>query len=98
MENNSYDPVAGEIISRKATDLDKISEETFRGYLSEIKRKYSVGTTIRSDKYPALDGMKLRGDYILEIPASNANISNIKYYEDIAKEYGVKLRFTEEIQ
>ena len=95
---DSYDPVAGEIISRKATDLDKISEETFRGYLSEIKRKYSVGTTIRSDKYPALDGMKLRGDYILEIPASNANISNIKYYEDIAKEYGVKLRFTEEIQ
>ena len=26
---DSYDPDAGEIISRKATDLDKISEETY---------------------------------------------------------------------
>ena len=95
---DSYDPISGEIISRKATDLDKISEETYRNYLSEIKQKYSAGTTIRSDKYPELDGLKLEGDYILEIPASNADISNIQYYEDIAEEYGIKLRFTEEIQ
>ena len=49
-------------------------------------------------QYPELDGLKLEGDYILEIPASNADISNIQYYEDIAEEYGIKLRFTEEIQ
>jgi len=30
---NSHDPVSGEIISRKATDLDQITESTFRGYL-----------------------------------------------------------------
>lgn len=36
--------------------------------------------------------------YILEIQTSNSDISNIKYFEDIAGEYGVKLRFTEEIQ
>lgn len=95
---DSYDPVAGEIISRKATDLDKITEETFRGYLSEISEKYSAGTVIRSDKYPQLDGLKLEGDYILEIPASNAKLNNIKHFEDIAKEYNVKLRFTEELQ
>lgn len=94
---DSYDPVSGEIISRKATDLDQITESTFRGYLSEIGDKYSVGTVIRSDKYPQLDGLKLEGQYILEIPASNATISNIQHYQDIASEYGVILRFTEEI-
>ncbi|KXT78150.1 hypothetical protein [Streptococcus sp. DD13] len=56
---DSYDPDFGEIISRKATDLDKIQEETFRGYLQEIRDKYSVGETIRSNAYPELDGLKL---------------------------------------
>ena len=87
---DSYDPVVGEIISRKATDLDKITEETFRGYLSETLEKYSTKETIRSNKYPALDGLKLKGEYILEIPASNKKLKNIQYFENIAKEYGVK--------
>ena len=95
---DSYDPDAGEIISRKATDLDKISEETYRRYLSEFSSKYSEGTKIRSNAYPELDGQELRGQYILEIPASNANLSNIDYYEKIASEYDVILRFTEEVQ
>ena len=93
---DSYDLDAGEIFSRKATDLDQISEETFRGYLSEFEQKYSGGTEIRSNAYPELDGLKLEGDYILEIPASNANLSNIDDYIKIADEYNVKLRFTEE--
>ena len=92
---DSYDPDAGEIISRKATDLDKINEETYRRYLSEFSSKYSEGTKIRSNAYPELDGQELRGQYILEIPASNANLSNIDYYEKIASEYDVILRFTE---
>lgn len=95
---DSYDPDAGEIISRKATDLDKISEETYRRYLSEFSSKYSEGTKIRSNAYPELDGQELRGQYILEISASNANLSNIDYYEKIASEYDVILRFTEEVQ
>lgn len=60
--------------------------------------KYSEGTKIRSNAYPELDGQELRGQYILEIPASNANLSNIDYYEKIASEYDVILRFTEEVQ
>ncbi len=95
---DSYDPDAGEIISRKATDLDKITEGTYREYLSEFSQKYSEGTKIRSNAYPELDGQGLKGQYILEIPASNANISNIDYYKQIAAEYDVILRFTEEVQ
>lgn len=45
-----------------------------------------------------LDGFPLEGQYILEIPSSNANLKNIEYYEKIAKEYGVILRFTEKIR
>ena len=92
----SYDIDAGEIISRKATDLDKIDESTYRRYLSEFSEKYSVGTKIRSNAYPELDGLQLEGQYILEIPASNADLPNIEYYKEIASEYGVILRFTEE--
>ncbi len=88
----------GEIISRKATDLDKVTEKTYRRYLSEFSQKYSKGTKIRSNVYPELDGQELKGQYILEIPASNANISNIDYYKKIADEYNVMLRFTEEEQ
>lgn len=102
MENgkrlDSYDMLVGEIISRKATDLDKISEDTFRKYLSEFKEKYSKGTKIRSNTYPQLDGMELNGQYILEIPATNAMLSDIDYYKKIAEEYDVILRFTEEIK
>lgn len=86
----------GEIVSQKATDLDKIQESTYRGYLSEIELKYSHGTKIRSNTHPHFDGMKLDGKYILEIPASNKDLPNIQDYIDIAAEYDVELRFTEE--
>ena len=95
---DSYDSDAEEIISRKATNLDKIIEETYRGYLSEFSQKYSEGTRIRSNAYPELDGQELKGQYILEVPASNADISNIDYYKQIAAEYNVILRFTEEME
>jgi len=93
---DSYDPDFGEIISRKATDLDKIQEKTFRGYLQEIHDKYSVGETIRSNAYPELDGLKLEGKYILEVPATNRFLPDIERYKNIAREYDVELRFTEE--
>ena len=95
---DSYDSDAEEIISRKAINLDKIIEETYRGYLSEFSQKYSEGTRIRSNAYPELDGQELKGQYILEVPASNADISNIDYYKQIAAEYNVILRFTEEME
>ncbi|EJQ49680.1 hypothetical protein IEE_00804 [Bacillus cereus BAG5X1-1] len=93
---DSYDPIFEEIVSRKATDLHKIDESTFRTYLNEFRDKYSSGTKIRSNQYPELDGLKLNGDYILEVPASNKNIKNIEKYKEIAEEYGVTLRFREE--
>ncbi|MBP3040371.1 hypothetical protein J9303_12840 [Bacillaceae bacterium Marseille-Q3522] len=93
---DSYDPDAGEIISRKATDLDLIDEKTYRVYLREMKVKYAAGTKIRSNVFSELDGTRLKGDLILEVPASNKDIPDIEKYIEIAKEYDIKLRFTEE--
>ena len=84
-----------DIVSRKATYLDNITEKTYRNYLSEFNEKYSVGTEIRSNKYHELDGLKLQGQYILEIPAINVNLTNIQHFMDIAAEYEVILRFLE---
>jgi len=86
-------PPPGEIISRKATDLDDIEEKTYRQYLQEMQAKYSAGTTIRSDKYPDIDGQQLTGKHILELPDSNLNSPNIETHKAIAAEYGIELRF-----
>lgn len=93
---DSYDPFAKEIISRKATDLDMIDEKTYREYLKEMNKKYSVGTKVLSNAYPELEGKSLEGKLILEIPATNKNISDIERYKQIAKDYGIELRFMEE--
>ncbi|UOB81149.1 hypothetical protein MQW34_11435 [Bacillus sp. ZJS3] len=90
---DSYDPFAKEISSRKATDLDMIDEKTYREYLKEMNKKYSAGTKIRSNAYPELDGKPLEGKQILEIPATNKNITDIEKYKEIAKEYRIELRF-----
>ncbi len=91
---DSYDDVAGEIISRKATDLGNVQLSTFEGYLKEMQKKYSPDSIIRSNKYPDLDGEPLVGKQILEIPASNQSLSNIQEYIDLAKnKYGIELRF-----
>lgn len=76
--------------------VDTTKQQTGEGFSRHLT--YSRGTEIRSNKYRELDGMKLEGQYILEIPAGNANIENIKYFESIAEEYGVKLRFLEEVE
>lgn len=39
---DSYDPIKGEIISRKATDLEVIDISTFESYLKELKNKYPL--------------------------------------------------------
>jgi hypothetical protein len=95
---DSYDPVAKEIISRKATDLQNIKFTTFEKYLKEFTKKYKVGTKIRSNKYlKELDGKLLEGTYVLEIPDSNQNLSNIQTFIDYAwKNHNVKIRFKPE--
>ncbi|AEV68228.1 Protein of unknown function (DUF1557) [Acetivibrio clariflavus DSM 19732] len=94
---DSYDPYKGEIVSRKATDLEEIQLSTFEGYLREMQYKYKPGTKIRSNKYPEIDGQLLTGKLILEIPDSNLNFSEIQDYIDLAKnKYGIEIRFRSE--
>ncbi|WP_407889375.1 hypothetical protein [Scytonema sp. NUACC26] len=93
---DAYEP--GEaIISRKATDFDKIQSDTFREYLKEMKDKYMPGTTkIRSNKYPRLDGQPLDGKLVLEVPDSNLNSATKDAFEQIAKSEGIEIRYTSE--
>ena len=94
---DSYDDITGEIVSRKATDLGNIQFSTFENYLKEMGQKYAPGTTIRSNKYPEIDGQVLQGQQILEIPASNQLLSNIQEYIDFARDnYNIILRFRPE--
>lgn len=94
---DSYDPVKGEIVSRKATDLEMIDVKTFEQYLKELRDKYPPGTKIRSDTNRQIDGQELHGKQILEIPASNKYFDKIKEYEALAKDkYGIELRYREE--
>jgi hypothetical protein len=86
----------GEIISRKATDFDNVDEKTFKGYLSEMDKKYSDGTTIRSNKYPELDGKTLSGQKILEVPSSNMGSANRQHLENLAARYNTIIRYTPE--
>ncbi|MGL5084879.1 MAG: pre-toxin TG domain-containing protein [Clostridium sp.] len=94
---DSYDPIKGEIISRKATDLDAIQLNTYEKYLIELKNKYAPGTIIRTNKYDDIDGKQLLGKQILEIPISNRSFEQIQQYIDLAKsKYNIEIRFMEE--
>ena len=94
---DGYDPVLGEIVSRKATDLDDILPATFVTYLREMHIKYAPGTKIKAPKYgDKLKGMELKGRLILEVPDSNLSSPNIQAYIDIAQSYDIELRFTPE--
>jgi len=92
---NSYVP-GEQIISRKATDFDNISPETFEGYVREIDKKYAPGTRIRSNKYPELDGVELSGQKMLEVPDSNLNGNSRQAFEAIAELHGVEIKYVPE--
>lgn len=69
---DSYRP-GKEIVSRKKTEISKISKDTFSSYLREITQKYKEGTKIPDTpkarrEYPNLIGKPLRGRYYLEVP------------------------------
>lgn len=70
---DSYDPIRGEIISRKHTQLASISLDTARAYISEASTKYAPGRIIADvqtnrDRRPGLIGEPLRGQVYLEVP------------------------------
>ena len=98
---DSYDPQKGEIVSRKKTQLDEVSEETAIRYLKELKDKYAPGTIIAdvpSNKTGANRGIFkknkgniLDGQMILEVPVQKkADIPPdvLKY----AKKHYIKIR------
>ena len=93
---DSYDPVKGEIIERKASDFDSIEQSTFERYLDETLRKYPEGKRIRSNAYPDIDGQVLRGKHVLEVPDSNLTASNRAEFERIAREKGFEIRYVPE--
>lgn len=93
---DSYNPATGEIVSRKATDFDAIQESTFRSYLTELQTKYPAGSTIRSNKYPDIDGTQLSGKQILEVPESNLTSASRARFEQIAREMGIEIRYAPE--
>lgn len=88
---------SGEIISRKATNLEEIELSTFESYLKELKSKYPVNELINAPKYgDELKGKKLEGKHILEIPESNQVFDDIEKYIQIAKDKGIEIRFRPE--
>jgi hypothetical protein len=99
---DSYTPPTGsklgEIVSRKATNLEEIELSTFESYLKEMKAKYSAGEPINAPKYgDKLKGKVLEGKQILEIPSSNQGFSQIQEYIDLAKnKYNIEIRFKPE--
>ena len=89
----------GEIVSRKATDLEDIQLSTFETYLKEMKKKYAAGEPINAPKYGNdLKDKILEGNHILEIPESNQSFSKIQEYIDLAKsdKYKITIRFRPE--
>ena len=73
-----------EIVSRKYTQFDEVSEETAIRYLKELEEKYSPGSIIAdvpsnntgsNKKIFELNGDNvLRGQMILEVPVQKAEI------------------------
>lgn len=87
------------IVSRKATDFDKIQLKTFDNYLLELKRKYPEGAKIISRKYPEKlpYGQKtLSGQLTIEVPLINQNSKRLSEFQKLADMRKIKLVFESE--
>jgi hypothetical protein len=94
LDNTKRNYSQGLIVSRKATTLSEIQLGTFKKYLKEVKEKYYDGREIRSTKTRA---KQLKGDYFLEIPASNKTfLQNNAAWRQAAEEEGIIIIFTAE--
>ncbi len=88
---DSYNPEAGEIISRKFTQFSEIQDQTAINYINEIQKKYPVGAMIADvPSSGSLAGQQLQGRLILEVPVQNNPISQITI--DAADNAGVLIR------
>lgn len=82
------------IFSRKDTQLCKVTVQTAKGYIKELKEKYPAGATIAnvpsSNQYkPPLGGKKLDGQLYLEVPPQKKDIP--QEVLDYAKSLKIKI-------
>ncbi|WP_139206065.1 hypothetical protein [Luteibacter sp. 329MFSha] len=88
---DSYDPAAGEIVSRKFTQLSDVQENTAVRYINEISAKYPVNGVIADVPSSGdLSGQLLRGQYYLEVPVQARPIPQPVL--DAANRQGVLIR------
>lgn len=98
---DSYDPVRGEIVSRKYTQFSDVQVSTAREYINEAVRKYPEGQQIASSPSVLrqeqlsgrqIAGRQLRGKIILEVPSQKAVPREVL---DYARSKGVTIRTAE---
>ncbi len=95
---DAYDPVKGEIVSRKLTQLGDVQVGTAQGYIDELVKKYPPGADIKVTptvlSKAELAGIKpptqLQGRQILEVPVQKGPIP--KEVLDYARQQGVIIR------
>ncbi|WP_052696968.1 hemagglutinin repeat-containing protein [Pantoea sp. SM3] len=90
---DSYNPISGEIVSRKYTQLSDIQINTAKNYINETMKKYPAGATIA--KVPSsgeMSGKQLQGSNILEVPPQLKPVP--QNVIDIANKAGVIIRDT----
>ncbi|OFA05368.1 hemagglutinin repeat-containing protein [Duganella phyllosphaerae] len=88
---DSYDPVAGEIVSRKFTQLSSVQEQTAFNYINELPAKYPVNGKIANvPTSGSLAGQPLLGQHILEVPVQTNPIPQSVL--DAANRAGVLIR------
>jgi hypothetical protein len=98
---DSYDPVTGEIVSRKYTQLSDIQLSTARSYINEIDNKYAPGTDIartpsvvaQEERFGRPLDRQLDGDVILEVPPQLDDVPQAVL--DYARSRGVIIRTSE---
>ena len=74
---DTYDEEAREILSRKYAQLWAINERTAKRYIDEFATKYRPGTMIAdvpSSRLRLLNGKRLDGQMVLEIPVQTAEV------------------------
>ena len=88
---DAYDPIKGEIVSRKLTQFSEVTEGTGVRYVQELANKYKPGAKIANvPSSGPLAGSRLRGQMILEVPGQQGVIPQAVL--DAAKRAGVVIR------
>jgi hypothetical protein len=65
------DSLRGVVVSRKLTQLDQVSLDTAKGYITEFTKKYPSGSILgdtAKNRELGIAGKKLEGDMVLEVP------------------------------